>query len=84
MQSITSKNAQDHFGRLLDEVQREPVTITRHDRPVAVVVSRQRFEELEALEDAIWAARARAAAQSGSVGVEATAEFIARTLNAEA
>ena len=84
MQSITSKNAQDHFGRLLDEVQREPVTITRHDRPVAVVVSRQRFEELEALEDAIWAARVRAAAQSGSVGVEATAEFIARTLNAEA
>ena len=84
MQSITSKSAQDHFGRLLDEVQREPVTITRHDRPVAVVVSRQRFEELEALEDAMWAARAREAAQSGALGIEATAEFIERTLNAEA
>ena len=84
MQSITSKNAQDHFGRLLDEVQREPVTITRHDRPVAVVVSRERFDELEALEDAMWAARARLAARGGFVGVEASAEFIERALSAEA
>lgn len=84
MNTISSKSAQDNFGRLLDDAQRGPVLITRHDRAVAVVVSRERFEELEAMEDAIWAARARVAAQGGFVGTEATAEFIERVLSADA
>ena len=38
MITITSVEAQNRFGQLLDTVQREPVTITRHGRTVALMV----------------------------------------------
>ena len=84
MGMLTSKDAQNKFGAMLDAAQKEPVTITRRDRPVAVVVSTERYAELEALEDSVWAARAREAAKTGLLGKEATAEFIKRTLDADA
>jgi prevent-host-death family protein len=43
---MTSAAAQNSFGKLLDTVQREAVTITRHGRPTAFVVSPQDMEEL--------------------------------------
>lgn len=46
MVSMTSATAQNNFGELLDTVQREAVTITRHGRPTAFVVSPQDMEEL--------------------------------------
>jgi antitoxin Phd len=46
MITITSAEAQNRFGQLLDTVQREPVAITRHGRPTAFVVSPQEMEEL--------------------------------------
>jgi len=46
MITLTSVAAQNAFGKLLDTVQREAVTITRHGRPVAFVVSPQDMEEL--------------------------------------
>lgn len=39
MKTLTSVDAQNHFGALLDAAQREPVTVTRRGRPVAFVVS---------------------------------------------
>ena len=46
MVTMTSVEAQNSFGKLLDTVQRETVTITRHGRPTAFVVSPQDMEEL--------------------------------------
>lgn len=46
MVSITSVEAQNRFGQLLDTVQREPVSITRHGRPAAFIVSPQDMDEL--------------------------------------
>jgi len=46
MISMTSVEAQNRFGQLLDTVQREPVSITRHGRPAAFIVSPQDMEEL--------------------------------------
>lgn len=84
MTTITSKDAQNKFGTMLDTARKEPVTITRHDRPVAVVVSPERYAELEALEDSMWALRARLASEGGFLGEEETKKFIERTLNADA
>jgi antitoxin (DNA-binding transcriptional repressor) of toxin-antitoxin stability system len=39
MRTITSLEAQNHFGELIDTSQREPVLITRRGRPVSVVFS---------------------------------------------
>ncbi len=46
MITVTSVEAQNRFGQLLDTVQREPVTITRHGRAAAFIVSPQDMEEL--------------------------------------
>ena len=46
MIKVTSMEAQNKFGQLLDKVQREPVTITRHGRVAAFMVSPQDMEEL--------------------------------------
>ena len=46
MITVTSVEAQNRFGQLLDTAQREPVTITRHGRTAAFIVSPQDMEEL--------------------------------------
>jgi antitoxin Phd len=46
MITMTSVEAQNRFGQLLDTVQREPVAITRHGRPTAFIVSPQDMDEL--------------------------------------
>lgn len=46
MVTMTSAEAQNRFGQLLDTAQREPVAITRHGRPAAFVVSPSDMEEI--------------------------------------
>lgn len=46
MIKMTSVEAQNHFGRLLDTVQQETVAITRHGRPTAFIVSPREMAEL--------------------------------------
>ena len=75
MRSVTSVEAQNRFGELIDAAQREPVSITRRGRTVAFVVSPADLEEL------IDARRSRAAA------VAAYDEYLGRVsgrLSAEA
>jgi prevent-host-death family protein len=44
MRTMTSVEAQNRFGELLDAAQREPVTITRRGRPVVYVLSQQEYD----------------------------------------
>jgi len=46
MRVMTSVEAQNHFGELLDAAQREPVTITRRGRVAGFMVSEQDMAEL--------------------------------------
>jgi prevent-host-death family protein len=46
MITLTSVEAQNRFGHLLDTAQREPVAITRHGRPAAFIVSPKDMDEL--------------------------------------
>lgn len=46
MITVTSVEAQNRFGQLLDTVQREPVSITRHGRTAAFIVSSEVYEAL--------------------------------------
>ncbi len=50
MITVTSVEAQNKFGQLLDTVQREPVIITRHGRATAYMVSPQDMQELQDLQ----------------------------------
>lgn len=46
MLTVTSVEAQNSFGKLLDSAQREPVVVTRHGRAAAFIVSPQDMDEL--------------------------------------
>ncbi|WP_058556815.1 type II toxin-antitoxin system prevent-host-death family antitoxin [Thiohalocapsa sp. ML1] len=64
MVTVTSAEAQNRFGELIDRAQREPVEVTRRGRTVAYVVSEADMQELMSLrrrrEDATrWYARYR-------------------------
>ncbi len=47
MKKIASSEAKNKFGELLDNAQREPVTIEKNGRPVAVMYSFQEHKRLE-------------------------------------
>jgi len=47
MSNVSANEAKNRFGELLDNARREPVTIEKHGRPVAVVLSVEDYEELK-------------------------------------
>jgi len=49
MKKIASTKAKSNFGELLDMVQREPVTIEKQGRAVAVIVSIEDYKASERL-----------------------------------
>ena len=49
MSTMSANDAKARFGQLLDAAQREPVTIEKHGRPIAVVLSKDAYDEIEAL-----------------------------------
>lgn len=62
MKNYSAKDAKEHFGELMDDVQREPVSIEKYGRPVAVVMSQVEFEtmKLERLRGIIGEGKAQA------------------------
>ena len=50
MMLFTASDARRHFGQLLDAAQREPVTITKNGRSVAVMLSASDDSMIAALE----------------------------------
>lgn len=49
MRNIAAREAKTRFGELLDSAQREPVAIEKHGRRVAVILSAEAYDEIEAL-----------------------------------
>lgn len=39
MKVMTARDAKNHFGEFLDAVRREPVVVTKNDRPVGIMIS---------------------------------------------
>ncbi len=46
MKTISAKEAKNSFGSFLDSAQREPVIVTKRDRPVGIFFSMQDIEAL--------------------------------------
>ena len=49
MATIAAREAKTRFGALLDNAQREPVSIEKHGRRVAVMLSATEYDELMAM-----------------------------------
>jgi prevent-host-death family protein len=50
MRSITSADAKNNFGELIDLARAAPVTVTKYDRPVVVVMAAEEYERLTILD----------------------------------
>lgn len=46
MQTYTANEAKTRFGEFIDQAQREPVRVMRHERVVGVLVSAQDYEAM--------------------------------------
>jgi prevent-host-death family protein len=60
MRRMTANDAKKHFGKLLDTARREPVSVEKHGRPVAVMVSVEDYDELERIKHEHLKAEVRA------------------------
>ena len=47
MKAIAAREAKNRFGSLMDAARREPVTIEKHGRPVAVLMSVEEYRALK-------------------------------------
>jgi prevent-host-death family protein len=43
---IAAREAKNHFGELLDNAQREPIIVTKKNRPVVVVISVEEYQKM--------------------------------------
>jgi prevent-host-death family protein len=77
MKTMTAAKAKNNFGQLLDSAQREPVVITKNDRPVGILMS------IEDFEDKIWAERAEQAHKEGYIGHDESMALINSLLAAK-
>ncbi len=80
MKSFAAKDAKDAFGRMLDTALVSPVAIEKHGRRVAVVMSADEFERLQALENEYWVGRAAAGEKSGYLPKQASAKLLQKML----
>jgi antitoxin Phd len=78
MSTMTSAEAQNHFGQLLETAQREAVVITRHGRPAVFVVSSREMADLVELrrrrkqaarEFAAWRRQAKKSTRQAAVSL---------------
>jgi len=87
MKSFTASDARRRFGRLLETVQREPVTITKNGRAVAIIVPSSDndliLEMQEFLEDRQWCERISEAERGGYIGAQESKRILSEALNAE-
>ncbi|MGH8009819.1 MAG: type II toxin-antitoxin system Phd/YefM family antitoxin [Candidatus Binatia bacterium] len=49
MKTVSATEAKQRFAAVLDAAQREPITIRRHNREVAVLLSTEEYQRLRAL-----------------------------------
>ncbi|MGO9743956.1 MAG: type II toxin-antitoxin system Phd/YefM family antitoxin [Roseiarcus sp.] len=77
MKTITAAAAKNAFGKFLDMARREPVLVTKNDRPVGVFLS------MEDIEDTIWGERARKAHEEGYLSADESEMLLDDILNAQ-
>jgi len=84
MKTASATEVKTKFGQYLDIAQKEPVTIEKSGRDVAVMLSMEEYRFFLSLEDAYWGERAMQAKESGIVSHEEAMKALMERLNAEA
>jgi prevent-host-death family protein len=77
MKTITAAEAKNAFGKFLDMARREPVLVTKNNRPVGVFLS------MEDIEDTVWGERALRAHEAGYLGTGPSEALLTRLIDAK-
>jgi len=80
MQSMNSREAQNHFGELMNRAIKEPVIINKHGKPSAVLISHEEYEKFLIFEDMYWSLKAEEAAKGGFLSEKESADFLTSIL----
>ena len=75
MKTISAVDAKTRFGQFIESAQREPVVVTKKDRPVGV------FFSIDDIQDTIWGEQVRAADKEGYLSAEESLNRINHFLN---
>ena len=65
MKVLSSTEVRQNFSAVLSEIEIEPVSISKQDKAIAVVMSQKRYNELKRLEDILYGKAAELAIQGG-------------------
>ena len=81
--SITATEAKNRFSDLVDLARTEPVTITRNDKAVAIVLSPAEYSRLLLSDDAYWGEQAEKAKHDNDfLSTKNSQDFLNAILNA--
>ncbi len=80
--SITATEAKNRFADLVDQARTEPITITRNDRAVAIVLSPTEYARLTISDDAYWGEQAKKMSADNFLSTEESQVFLNTILNA--
>ena len=87
MTLFTASDARRRFGWLLETVQREPVTITKNGRAVAIMLSASDSELISPVrgfrEERYWRERVADAERGGCVGAKESKRALSAALDAQ-
>ncbi|NOQ17113.1 MAG: type II toxin-antitoxin system prevent-host-death family antitoxin [Methyloprofundus sp.] len=76
MKTMTSSEARQGFSTMLSTVATEPVSISKQDKEVAVVISSVRYKELKKLEDILYGKAAELAIKEGFSSSKETEDLL--------
>ena len=76
MKTMTSSEARQSFSTMLSTVSHEPVSISKQDKEVAVLISSARYKELKKLEDILYGKAAELAIQEGLASQKETEDLL--------
>ena len=65
MKTLTSTEARNSFSAIITSAEKEPVTISKKNKDIAVVLSSKRYQELTRLEDILYGKAAQLAIKEG-------------------
>lgn len=76
MKTMTSSEARQGFSSMLSTVANEPVSISKQDKEVAVVISPARYKELKKLEDILYGKAVELAIKEGFASKKETKDLL--------
>lgn len=65
MKTLTSTEARQSFSTIITSAEKEPVTISKKNKDIAVILSSKRYQELTRLEDILYGKAAQLAIKEG-------------------